>query len=276
VPVSQGKAFTLYTYASLSNYTKGGKTFPELGIATGLGSSYEITMVAGFGETVTNVGASFPGAAVFQYDPTNTVNFFQIYIDTAKDADNSLSDGTPNIAGTGFQNGTLIMSGTVNKSLDTYAVGTADAGPLDQLNGDQYTAAINNLTGSSYTTIDTVGGAGGGSTSITALLSTDYINTDYFPDITNLNLPGFTISFNTLLNTPFTTVDPGTQFWDASTNSYITPNVGGTNGSDGPDFEFTVDANQSMNPVPEPTTMLLFGTGLLGLAGIGRRKRSKK
>jgi hypothetical protein len=30
----------------------------------------------------------------------------------------------------------------------------------------------------------------------------------------------------------------------------------------------------TVNPVPEPTTMLLFGTGLVGLAAIGRRKEN--
>ena len=32
--------------------------------------------------------------------------------------------------------------------------------------------------------------------------------------------------------------------------------------------------NNTVAPVPEPTTMLLFGTGLIGLAAIGRRKTS--
>jgi len=49
------------------------------------------------------------------------------------------------------------------------------------------------------------------------------------------------------------------------------PNIGQPYNTDFQCFDHV--AMKTADPVPEPTTMLLFGTGLIGLAGIRRKKK---
>lgn len=231
-PIAMGTNFTFDYQAFLSGVTLGGAAVAF----PGLNTSFEYTIVARFGETVIDGSTGAVGdTAVF----STTGGTFGIYV-------NPTSTNAVVATGVGFDDTVASPGPFVASDGDLVASGTIDPGQ------------ISNFTPSSATT-------GIGSAIIQGILG--FINPAYLDPISaGLELPLFDIRFEGTQNIP--PLDSATTGFFIGGDPVLFPDIPVVPG----ELVFKVDGSSKFSVVPEPSTYLLVGMGLLGLVGYSRRR----
>jgi len=211
--------FNLLMHTSLGNFMDGNSQ-PIQG--TGLHADYELTVVMGATQqgSVTSVTTQ-PFTTLYSLRGSGPTNFFRVYYDTSKNSNV--------LAGTGFNDGILILSGTFTQSSGIYTVPNTNTSPLDQF-------ITNNYSG-----ITTLSGIG----SFASDVRIDYYNPQYI----SFASPNPSLSFNTTTNaiTPFSQTDPSAQFFNGTGFQNPVRGAGNVNGMPATqgqaDFQFQTDPN---------------------------------
>ena len=277
LPSAVGETSQFYMQAYLGGMLDG--TGNPITALDNLNQTYEITAMVASLEQVTVQAGSY----IELHTVPGGVNYLQIFIDYSPDANM--------YTGTGFNDGILLFSGTV----DPYNILTGDGittftntspvpGNLDQYNANDY-PGVGTLVGTGATTIE---------------------SPIFYHDPSLVNIYGsLMLSFNSqpTNSLAFSQTNPSQQFLDLSTNTFVIPSFwpdgaavtpyaymnggprpgvdcGGAGLPDCPplgtyDFQFQADASTSVEvegQVPEPSTLILFGAGLLAMAAINRKR----
>ncbi len=278
-------SFDLLYQTSLGTFQNNGN---PIGM-NGLNTTFEITMVASATEIGSRSNTNTGQKADFSFDSSED-SLFQIWLDygTGSNADP--------LTGLGYNDGVLLLEGTVVSSAGNFyvdlttdpnesAVGPDDPFPnahLDPVTG-VWVNVLDGFGQDDLNGVETLFGTGG--TYTTFNVDVTSINSTYILG-TILEMDFDLFSDN---KTPFKNTNPSAQVWDAILSTYVTP-VYGDNGTGqkingledltgtltSVDFHFEADGRSNLSAVivPEPTTMLLFGFGLIGMAGLSRSRKN--